>query len=131
MNSPEKSLQEAHTKARIKAQANEGTMKFSAADSATHQETTQNVENKQAVNNGDMKALEGYFDNLAATAVNEKPVLEQPVANNTKLAANNNSLVSMVKKLTGDINNLKRDNTRLKKGGKSSRGPTLCHHCKR
>ena len=53
------------------------------------------------------------------------------MANNTKLAANNESLVAMVKKLTGYIKNLESDNTRLKKGGQSSRGPTLCHHCKR
>ena len=59
--------------------------------------TTQNVENKQAVNDGGMKALEGYFDNLAAAAVNEKSVLEQLVANNTKLAANNKSLVVVSK----------------------------------
>ena len=62
----------AHAKARIKSQANKGTVKFGAANSATHQETTQTVENKQVVENGGMKALEGYFDNLAASAVNEK-----------------------------------------------------------
>ena len=87
----------AHTKACIKAQANKVTVKFGAESSAVHQETTQNVENKRAVNDVGMKALEGYFDNLAAAAVNEKLVLEQLVANNTKLAANNESLVVMVK----------------------------------
>ena len=61
----------AHAKACIKAQANEGTVKFGAANSDTHQETTQNVENKQGVEYGGMKALEGYFDNLSAAAVNE------------------------------------------------------------
>ena len=74
-------------------------MKFGAANSAAHQETTQNVENKQAVDDGKMKALEGYFDNLAAASVNEKLVLEQLVANNTNLAANNKRLIAMVKKL--------------------------------
>ena len=64
-----------HAKARIKSQANEGTVKFGAANSAAHQETELTVENKQVVDNGKMKALEGYFDNLAATAVNEKSVL--------------------------------------------------------
>ena len=79
-----------------------------------------------------MKALEGYYDNLAAAAVNEKSVLEQLVLNNTKLAASNKSRVTMVKKLTGDIKNLERDNSRLKKGRQvSGRGPTLCHHCKK
>ena len=34
----------AHAKARIKAQANEGTVKFGAANSAAQLETTQNVE---------------------------------------------------------------------------------------
>ena len=78
-----------------------------------------------------MKALEGYFYNLAAITVNNKAVLEQLLVNNTKLAATNESLVVMVKKMTGNIKNLERDNTCLKKGGKSSQGPTLCHHCKR
>ena len=79
-----------------------------------------------------MKSLEGYFDNIAAAAINEKSVLEQLVANNTKLAANSESLVAIVTKLTGDINNLERDNSRLKKGGQvSGRGPTICHHCKK
>ena len=53
------------------------------------------------------------------------------MANNTKLAANNESLVAMVKKLTGNIKNLERDNARLNKCGQSIRGPTLCHHCKK
>ena len=79
-----------------------------------------------------MKALEGYFDNLASAVVNEKSVLETLVANNTKLAANNESLVAMVKKLTGYISNLERYNSCLKKGVPfSGRGPTLCHHCKK
>ena len=106
-------------------------MKFGATNSVVHQETTQNVENKRAVNDVGMKALEGYFDNLAAVAVNEKLVLEQLVANNTKLAASNESLVAMVKKLTEDIKNLEQDNSRLKKGGQISRGLTACHHCKK
>ena len=50
-----------------------------------------------------MKSLEGYFDNLAIAAVNEKSILKQLVANNTKLAVNNKSLVAMVKKLTGAL----------------------------
>ena len=120
-----------HTKVRIKAQANDGTEKFGTANSAAHQETTKNVEKKQAVDKGGMKALEGYFNNLAAAVVNKKSVLEQLVVNNTKLAATNENLVAMVKKLTGGIKNLERDNARLKKGGKSSQGPTLWHHCKK
>ena len=44
-----------------------------------------------------MNALEGYFDNLAAAAVNKKLVLAQLVANNTKLAATNENLVAVVR----------------------------------
>ena len=55
-----------------------------------------------------LKALEGYFDNLAATSVNEKWVLQPLVLNNTTLATSNESLVALVKKLSGDIKNLER-----------------------
>ena len=106
-------------------------MKLGEENSAAHQETTQNAENKQGVDDGGMKSLEGYFDNLAAAAVNEKLVLEQLVANNTKLSSNNSRLVAMVKKLTGDIKNVERDNSRLKKSGQSSRVPTACYRCKK
>ena len=78
-----------------------------------------------------MRALEGYLDNLAAPAVNEKSVLEKLVVNNTKLAATNENLVTMVKTLTNDINNLGQETSCLKKVGQSSRGPTLFHHCKK
>ena len=44
-----------------------------------------------------MKVLEGYFDNLAASAINEKSVLDQLVANNAKIAATNEELVVIVK----------------------------------
>ena len=44
-----------------------------------------------------MKALEGYFNNLAAAAINKKSVLEHLLANNSKLAATNKDLVAMVK----------------------------------
>ena len=39
----------AHTKLRIKAQANEGSIKFGAANSAARQKTTQEVETNQGV----------------------------------------------------------------------------------
>ena len=48
-----------HTNARIKAQANKGTVKFGAANSAAHQETTQNVDKNQGVYDRGMKSLEG------------------------------------------------------------------------
>ena len=72
-----------------------------------------------------MKALEGYFDNLAAAAVNKKSVLEQLVANNTKLAATNENLVAMVKKLTYGIKNLEQETSGLKKGEQIIQGPTV------
>ena len=84
-----------HAKARIKAQANKGTIKFGAANSTAHQETAPTVENRQKVDYGGMKALEGYFDNLAAAAVNEKSVLQQLVLNNNNLAASNKILVAL------------------------------------
>ena len=121
----------AHVKARIKAQANEGSVKFGAVNSATQLETTQNVETKQGVDDGGMKALEGYFDNLAAAAVNEKSVLEKLVANNTKLVTTNENLVAIVKKLTNDIKYLERETSRLKKFVQSKRDPTLFQHCKK
>ena len=49
----------AHAKARIKAQANEGSVKFGAANSAARLETTQGVETNQGFNEGVMKSLEG------------------------------------------------------------------------
>ena len=119
-----------HTKARIKAQANEDSVKFGAANSAAQLETAQNVEENQGVDDVGMKVLKGYFDNLAAAAVKEKSVLEKLVANNTKLAATNENLFAIVKKLTNNIKYLERETSRLKKGGQSKRYPTLCHHCK-
>ena len=72
-----------------------------------------------------MKYLEGYFDNLAAATINEKLVLDQLMANNNKLAANKKSLVTMVKKMTGDIKNLEHEIARLKKGGQINQGQNL------
>ena len=121
----------AHAKARIKAQANKGTVKFGARNSAAHLETTQNVNKNQGIDDGGMKVLEGYFDNLADAAVNEKLGLDQLVTNNTKLTANNENLVTIVKKLTNNIKNIEQENSHLKKVGQSRRGLTLCHHCKK
>ena len=80
----------------------------------------------------DLKTLEGYFDNLSATAVNEKGVLQQLVLNNTTLSISNESLVALVKKQSNDIKNLKREISRLKKGGQlSASNITLCVNCKK
>ena len=90
------------------------------------------METQQEVDDSGMKSLKEYFDKLAADAVKEKSVLQQLVLNNTKLSTSNESLVALVKTLTGDIKNLKRDNSGLKKGGKViGRSTTLCHHCKK
>ena len=64
-----------------------------------------------------MKFLERSFDNLASVGVDKKSVLEQMVANNTKLAATNMNLVTIVKKLTNGIKYLERENSRLKIDG--------------
>ena len=48
-----------HAKARIKAQANEGSVKFGLANSAARLEITQCLETNQCVDEEDMKALEG------------------------------------------------------------------------
>ena len=95
-----------HAKARVKAQATEGLDKFGAANAAARVHNTSEVETNHDAYEVGMKSLELYFDNLAATAFNEKSVLEQLVANNTKLAATNEELVVIVKKLSNEIKNL-------------------------
>ena len=87
-----------HTQARVKAQANNGTAKFGTENSTACQDTTiPSADNQLEVEDGGIKALEGYFDNLATAAVNEKPVLQQLVLNNTTIATSNESLVALVK----------------------------------
>ena len=69
--------------------------------------------------------LEGYFDNLAAAATNEKTVLDQLVATNTKLAATNAELAEAVKQLTADMHLLRQEVSGLKQlvgGGRSREG---------
>ena len=122
----------AHAQARINAQANEGTAKFGAANSAARQGKRPSIDNQLEVEDGDIKDLEGYFDNLSAAAINEIPVLQQLVLNNTTLVTSNDNLVALDKKLTRDIKTPNRDNSRLKKGEQvSGRSTTLCHHCKK
>ena len=71
-----------------------------------------------------MKDLEGYFNNLAVAVINNKSVLEQQVANNAKLAATNENLVAIVKQLSNEIKNIKRETYCLKKTG-------VIPHCKK
>ena len=64
----------AHAQAWIKASANDGTAKFGAANSAARQDTTRpTIGNQLEVEDGGIKALGGYFDNLADDAVMKKP----------------------------------------------------------
>ena len=53
------------------------------------------------------------------------------MANNTKLAATNENLVAVVKKLTNDIKYIKRETYRLNKGGQGKQDPTLCPNFKK
>ena len=80
-----------------------------------------------------MKNLKGYFDNLAAAAVNEKDVLKQLVLNNTTLTTSNKSLVALVKKQNNKIKNLDWELSPMNKGGQASarNPPTLCANCKK
>ena len=93
------SCKQVHTKARVKAQATDGSIKFGAANSAARQGAAHiSLDNKLKEESGDVKTIKGYFDNLAAAAVNEKDVLKQLVLNNTTLATSNKSLEALVKK---------------------------------
>ena len=123
----------AHVQVRVKSQANDGTENFGASDSAACKDKPNPpLDNQLEEEDVGIKALEGYFDNLTAAAVNEKSVLQQLVLNNTTLTTSNESLVSLVKKLTGDIKNLERENLCLKKGGKVSiRNTAICKNCKK
>ena len=51
--------------------------------------TTSEVETNKGVDKGDMKDLEGYFDNLDSAAVNEKSFMEKLFTNSAKLTATN------------------------------------------
>ena len=61
-----------------------------------------------------LKALEGYFDNLAA-ATNKKTVLEQLFASNANLIATNEELVAVIKYLTNGNKDLQQETNRLNK----------------
>ena len=124
---------QAHAKARVKAQSHEGNVKFGAENSSTRQENVNPpLENQLEKDGVGLKALEGYFDNLDNAAVNEKGVLQKLVLNNTTLSTSNKRLVALVKKLSGDIRNLEQEISRLKKGGQvSARNTTLCANYKK
>ena len=90
---------------RVKAQATKWSDKFGAANAAMRDLTTSTVETSSGGNEVGINNIEGYFDNLSATAINEKSVLKQLVTNNSKIAATNKDLVVMVKKLSNNIKN--------------------------
>ena len=56
----------------MKAQATEGSDKFGAANEVKRVLTTSAVETNNVGGEVNMEALEGYFDNLAASAINKK-----------------------------------------------------------
>ena len=56
-----------------------------------------------------VKDLEGYFDNLAAAATNEKAVLGQLVANNTPLTETNAEMTEAVKHLQANVQMLRQE----------------------
>ena len=99
----------AHTKARVKAHANDGSVKFGAANSSARLENiTPPLDNQLEEDGVGLKALERYFGNLAAAAVNEREFLQQLLLKKNTLATSNESLVALVKKLSGDIKDLER-----------------------
>ena len=91
------SYKKAHTKARVKSQASGGADKFGAVNAAERVLKNNGGATDKGGDEVDMKALEGYFDNLAAATTNDKSVLKQLVANNAKLAVTNKELVAIVK----------------------------------
>ena len=109
---------QAHTKARVKAQATNGSVKFGATNSAARQEATHlPLNNQLEEDSGDVKTLEGYFYNIDAAAVNEKDALKQLVLNNTTLATSNEILVALIKKQNNELKKLERKLSCIKKGG--------------
>ena len=122
-----------HAQARVKAQANDGTAKFGAANSAARQDKPNPpLDNHLEEEDVGIKPLEGYSDNLAAAAVNEKSVLQQLMLINTTLKTSNESFVALIKRLNGDMKNPERENLRLKKGGQvRTRNTILCNNFKK
>ena len=104
-----------------KAQANDSSIKFGAANSAACQETANPpLDNQLEEDGGDLKTHKWYFDNLAAAVVNKQGVLKQLVLNNTTLTTSNESLATLIKKKSNDIKNLEREISRMKMEVKSA-----------
>ena len=99
---------QAHAKARVKAQAHEGSIKFGADISAARPEDQLPLDTQHEGSSKNINTLEGYFNNVAAAATNEKYILNQLVLNNTTLTNSNESIVALVKKQANNLKNLKR-----------------------
>ena len=100
---------QAHAKARVKAQAHEGSTNFGAANSAARPEDQLPLDTQHEGSSVDINTLERYFNNLAAAATNKKDVLNQLVLNNTTLTNINESLVALMKKQANELKNLERE----------------------
>ena len=61
-----------------------------------------------------MAEMEGFFDNLAAAATNDKAVLYQLTDNNTKLVNTNWELSVSIKKLTCENRQLQKEINNLR-----------------
>ena len=108
-----------HAKARVKAQATEGSDRFGAENADERFLTTSEVETNNSGNKVVMKSIEGYFKNLTAAVINNKSLIEQLVTNDYKLAATNEDLVAVVKQLSNKIKNPEKETSRFKKTGGS------------
>ena len=129
----ELAYKQAHTKARVEAQAHDGSTKFGAANSSARLKAHLPLNNQLEGDSNNVKTLERYFDNLAAAATNKNDVLKQLVLNNTTLATSNKILVALVKKQQNEIKNLERERSNYKKPSQASarNPPTLCANCKK
>jgi hypothetical protein len=111
----------AEKKSKIKIKAAGGKDQFGSANAATD-ETPPPDDNNEPVG---LPALEGYFDNLAAAAVNEKAVLETLVTTNATLTASNAELSATVTKLTNDVRHLQQENNSLRRKGTAAPPPAV------
>ena len=102
---------QAHAKARVKAQAHEGSTKFGAANSASRPEDQLPLDTQHEGASANINTLKGYFTNLSAAATKEKELLNQLVLNNTTLTNSNESLVALLKKQANKLRNLERELT--------------------
>ena len=99
----------AHTKARVKTQAEYGRDHFGSTNAATSgafgnvRFTCNEYPGETITKDASwLEALNRYFDNLTVDATNEKSVLDKLVDNNKKLTVINKGLVIIIKKLTGE-----------------------------